>query len=338
MGYRFRLRFSAKTAGILPFDVDRKSIELGDGLTADLVARNAETIAGATSLHLEAGGFETEQAARDAGERARVRMRLLNAILSLGLNVPATDTPTPNASQSLKYVMEGQSDLRVMDGVWGLAVYPDDDKHLELSIDAELSMRLEDPEYICETLQALWQIDCDLDQASEVALHLLGGSILEGSDKAAFLTCYLALEQLIERLTRAGSSFELIQRFKKQVDRAAERKRNPISAAERASLRAALDNLKRESFKSALLRFAAGIEQPKAIRGVPLKKFLVKCVDTRNRIAHGGTVDGETLTSMVHHLRQIVLTMIWRRNRLPRLDVQRPTTIASMPRFSIRLL
>src|SRR5690606_11662591 len=126
MSYRFRLRFAARTPGTLPFDADTTSVELAEGLAIDLVARNADTVAAATAFHIEAGGFGTEQAARDAGERLRTRLRLLNAILGLGINVPATDKASANASQALKDLMGKPHGVQIMDSVWGLAVFPDD--------------------------------------------------------------------------------------------------------------------------------------------------------------------------------------------------------------------
>lgn len=119
MSYRFRFRFAAKTPGTLPFDADTTSIKLADGLVVDLVARNADTAAGATAFNFEAGGFETEQAAHDAGERLRTRLRLLNAILDLGINVPATDKTSTNASQTLKDSVEKPYGVQIMDSVWG---------------------------------------------------------------------------------------------------------------------------------------------------------------------------------------------------------------------------
>lgn len=219
----------------------------------------------------------------------------------------------------------------------GLAVFPDDGRHAELSIDGTMSTRPTDPEYILETLRSLWKIDCTLDPASEVALHLVGAAILEGSGKAAFLSCYLALEQLIERKPRNRPAIELIDRFRKQVDKAARRKGTPISEGERSSLSAALKNLHKESFKGALLRFAARIAEPKSIQDLPLKRFLTQCVDTRNRIAHGGDVDEASLPGMTSGLRQFVLGSIWSRNRLPRLEVKRSPVLAEVPSFNIRL-
>lgn len=86
--YRFRLRLAARQPGKFPFDKSEVQIQVSETLTLELAARNAETLDAATNFHVEGGGFETAEAATLAAEALRVRLRLLNAILGLGINIP----------------------------------------------------------------------------------------------------------------------------------------------------------------------------------------------------------------------------------------------------------
>ena len=331
MSHRFRLRVAAKQEGKFAFDTPATSLLLTGGLTLDLVARNAKTLAKATTFHFEAGGFSTEEAARAAGERLRLRLRLLNAILGLGINVPVGDSPSGAVSAAIKEKARNEHDAVVIDSVWGLTTFPDDGRHFEYVLGGHLGVRPSDPSYVTTALKTVWDLDVQLDQPSEDALHILGLATLETSEKAAFLTSYLALEQLIQRKARSASAAELIVRFQKHVEKACTRKRAPLTKSEATSLCGALGRLREESFKSALIRFATRVSEPKELKGRPLRKFLSACVD-RDRIAHTGSVEMPIpLADLATGLREFVLGLIWTRNQLPALSIAIPPSAVTAP-------
>ena len=70
------------------------SVPVSDSLTLELAARNADSLDKATNYHIDAGGFDSVLAAREAAEALGIRLRLLNAILNLGLNIPIEDKMT----------------------------------------------------------------------------------------------------------------------------------------------------------------------------------------------------------------------------------------------------
>ncbi len=332
MSHRFRLRIGAKQGGKFAFDTRTTSLFLADGLTLDLVARNAETLAKATAFHFEAGGFATEDAARAAGERLRLRLRLLNAILGLGINVPDGDSVSGSVSTAIKEKLHKEHDAVAIDSVWGLTTFPDDGRHFEYVLGGNLSVDPSDPNYIATALKTVWELDVQLDQPSEVALHILGLATQESSEKAAFLTSYLALEQLIQREARSASATALIAKFQRQVQKASERKRAPLTTGEARSLSGALSALREESFSSALVRFAARLSTPKELKGRPLRKFLSTCIDARNRIAHNGSMKMPIpLADLTAGLREFVLGLIWSRNQLPPLSIVVPPSTVSVP-------
>jgi hypothetical protein len=89
-----------------------------------LVARNGDTLADATSFQLEGTGFGDETAAREAGEKLRLRLRLLNAMLGLGINVPTTDLASTSISEHVKAKLQSEHQAVIMDGIRDLAVFP----------------------------------------------------------------------------------------------------------------------------------------------------------------------------------------------------------------------
>ena len=80
MGFRFRLTFSSVTPGFFRFDEDSKEFNLGD-LEMTLTARDADKLSQASRFDIEACGFANAEAARENGERLRLRLRLFNSML-----------------------------------------------------------------------------------------------------------------------------------------------------------------------------------------------------------------------------------------------------------------
>src|SRR5262245_37933603 len=82
--YRFLLTASSTKPHTFRFDEAEVDFQLNDDTTLKLVARNAETLAKATTFHFEGAGFESDDIARQVGERLRLRLRVLNALFNLG--------------------------------------------------------------------------------------------------------------------------------------------------------------------------------------------------------------------------------------------------------------
>jgi hypothetical protein len=102
MKHRFRLRIATRQPGKFHFNAADTETQLNGAVSLKIVARNADSLTEATAFHLDAGGFETELAAREAGERMRLRVRILNAVLDLGINVPVGDSVTAGATKEVK--------------------------------------------------------------------------------------------------------------------------------------------------------------------------------------------------------------------------------------------
>lgn len=341
MPYRFRLRVASKQDCKFAYETNEQTVALTDDLALSVVARNAESLDKATAFHIEAGGFATQEAARAAGEALRVRLRLLNAILGLGLQVPVGDSPSGHVSDLIKEKVAMGNNAVVVDGVWGVATFPDDGRHFEYVFGGNLQVRPSDPSYVFTALQAIWPLPIQLDGPSEDALHVLGLATLESSEKAAFLTSYLALEHLIVQAPRSKAAKALIARFQTQVERATRRTRSPLPDTEARSLIGALAALNEESFSSALMRFARRVKTPTAIKNIPVKRFFSACIKARNRIAHHAEPSTkDPLPDLTAGLREVIVGLIWSRNNLPPLSITTPPSAVTFPAgaLSIRVL
>ncbi len=341
MPYKFRLQLATKHPHKFAFITSEESFNLPNGGPLTLVARNADSLDQSTTFHIDGGGFSTELEARAAGEALRTKLRLLNAILGLGLTIPVGDTPSASVSKEIKEVVASEHAGIVLDSVWGLITFPDDGLHFEYVFSGNLEVRPSEPGYVFNALATLANTEIQLDALSEGALQILGLANLETSEKAAFLTTYLALEQLVDRKPRSEVSKQLIERFTTQLEKAKTRKRSPVLSAEAQSLRGALSALREESFSNALARLGRSVATPTHIQGIPVRRFLSACIDARNKIAHNSDPKpSHPLPLLTGGLREFVLDLIWTRNHLPPLTFNIPASSISAPAgaFAVRVL
>jgi hypothetical protein len=339
--YRFRLRLAAKQIGKFDWTTQKHEVEVAPGLSLTLTARNADTLDKATNFHIDAGGFSSEEAATNAAEALRVRLRLLNAVLNLGLNIPVGNKVSASVSEEIKRELLAKQDVVVLDSVWGVMVYPDDGRHLEYVMGGNFSVRPSNTSYVLIALTSLWNMNIKLDAQSEVALHILCLATLEVSEKTAFLTNYLALEQLIDRKPRSDAAKALIETFKEQILKAQAQEVKPMTDDEAKSLSGAIAALTEESFRSALLRFAAKLKNVDDIHGMTPQRFFSTCISARNKIAHNAEPSTEVpLGELAAGLRQVVLSLIWTRNELPSLTINTPASKVEIGEggFQIRVM
>lgn len=339
--YRFRLRLAARQPGKLAFSAPQVQIQVSDNLTLEVAARNAETLDAATNFHIDGAGFASAAEATAAAEALRVRLRLLNAMLGLGLNIPVGNKITSQVSEGMKNQLKSEHGATVIDSVWGASVYPDDERHLECFASGNIIVRSSDPSYLLMALKTLWGLDISLDGPSEDALQILCLATQETSDKAAFLTSYLALEQLIDRQSRSEAARKVLRRFQDELNALGADNASPLESDEATSLAGVLGSLSKESFSSALKRFEKKIVQPPEFCGLSISKFLSACIEARNKIAHHAEPDTRIpLADLSKSLREFVLALVWTRNNLPTFTMQTPPSAVSIPTggFSIRVM
>ncbi|MDP3512862.1 MAG: hypothetical protein Q8S20_08945 [Sulfuritalea sp.] len=330
--FRFRLRLAARQPGKLPFPEPEVQIEVSDELTLEVAARNAETLNAATNFHIDGAGFKSAEAATHAAEALRVRLRLLNAILGLGLNIPVGDKVSAQVSEAIKSKLKSEQGATVVDSIWGASVFPDDGLHFEYVVSGNLVVTPSNPEYLLEGIKKLWTLNISLDKQSEDALQILCLATQETSDKAAFLTSYLALEELVERRPRSDAAKEVLQQIKKELSELAADSAHPLLPEDASSLAGVLGSLNEESFSSALSRLGKLIAQPAEICGVPIPKFLSACIDARNKIAHHAEPETAIpLGELSKALREFVLMLVWTRNKLPDFRLNTPPSAVSFP-------
>jgi len=322
------------TSGFFCFEEESKTFSLNEGIELTLVARDADILSKASRFHLEAHGFPDEDTARAEGERLRLRLRVLNSLLGLGITVPIIDTTSASVSAAIKEKVLRETGGVALDSIVGLGVFPDDDNYFEYVLAGTANVHPSDPSYLFRALAQVWLIEMHFDERTEDALEILGRATTETSLRAKFLLTYLATERMVDRAARGDAAKALIKEFQERVRSVGLDKR------EADSLCGSLAHLNEQSFGSALTALADRIVDPQEICGKPLRKFLSECLSVRNTIAHNAALGPETnLQELSDGLRHFVMTLIWTANCIPSVSIDVPASAISIPEngLSIRV-
>jgi hypothetical protein len=332
MTYRFRLTFYHSGPGLFRFDEQRKSFSVSDDLELTLAARDAISLSEATRFHIEAGGFPDEETARSAGEHLRLRLRVLNAILGLGISVPTNDSTSPAWSAAVKEKVRETHGVVALNTIVGLAVFPDDDRYVEFVVAGQVQVYPGDPTYLFTALSEVWPIEMRFDERSQDALEILNHAMTEGSSRSKFLLTYLALERMVERSMRSEAAIKLIKQLQDQVPSAG------LEAGEADSLIGALAQLHERSFSSALLELGRRIQTGERFCDKTLTSFMSYCVEARNRIVHNAAIpDNIDLSKVSEDLRKFCMMLIWIYNQIPSVTVRVPGSEVSIPKGGLTI-
>jgi hypothetical protein len=335
MTYRFRLTFYHSRPGLFRFEEPSKSFSMGGGIDLTVTARDAKLLSEATRYHIEAGGFPDEESARSAGGRLRLCLRVLNAMLGLGISVPTKDTTSGGASAEMKKELHEKHGAVVLDTIVGLAVFPDDEHYVEMVVAGHGHVYPGDPAYLFTALAEVWPIEMSLDERSQDALEILGHAMTEASPRSKFLLTYLAVERMVERSKRSDAAVAVIKGLQEQVRAAG------LEPREADSLIGALAQLHERSLTSALSDLGRRIKTEELYCDRSPAEFLSLCIEVRNRIVHNAdTPNGVDLNKISDGLRKFCMMLIWTRNQLPSVSVHVPGSVVSIPKggLSIRVM
>ncbi len=173
MGFRFRLTFHHSSPGFFRFEEQSIPVELAEGLDLILTSREAGSLARVARFHFEGRGFPNEENARSVGERLRLRLRVLNSLLGLGITVPAVDSRRVSVADAVKENVLRETGGVIVDTIEGLAVISDDPNHFEQVPAGKLSVYPSDPAYVLKALAVMWPLEMQLDDRADDALQIL---------------------------------------------------------------------------------------------------------------------------------------------------------------------
>jgi len=332
--YKYRLTFFHPNPGFFRFDEPSIKFQLDNEIEINVQARDVENLNDATKFHIESGGYFNETSARKEGERLRSSLRIANCMLDLGLSVPIVDTTSARLSDTARSEAQNKFGGIIMDAIVGLSVYPDDGNHFEFVPSGKANVFPSNPYYMLEGTKRLWELNLQYDQKTNDALEILHVAGKERSEKTKFLTTYLALEMLIERKPRSDNAKTVIDCFLGQLSASG------LTSGELTSLSSSISNLRKyESFGSAFRDLVKRIENMESIAAMPKLKFVSKCIDARNSIAHKVNLDSNiNLAELTKGMRELAMALIWTRNQFPDVSLEIPASSINMEKFESRVL
>ena len=330
--YKFRLTIFHPTPGFFGLDCNSFGFKVNENIGLEIYSRDSDELGGATKYHIDCGGFETEDAALNAGKNLRKKLRVINSVLDLGLNIPVTDKITGSVSESIKNKAIEAGGVLLESRV-GLSVIPDDGLHAELVTSGHVKVTPSDPMFLLDAVKHVWNLEFEFDAKAEDVIKLLNLSSLERSPKLKFLMVYLALEQLITIKERSAGAQVLIKSFMNQVAESG------IPEDEKNSLVGSLSNLTKGSFSGALKTFANSITNPKEIQGFSPEQLASKAIGLRNKIAHKLEITKDTdISAITRGLREMTLGLLWTQYKLPHFSIYRPADSIDPGKIEIRIL
>lgn len=332
MTYKFRQTTHSNRRGLFWLDKSSTEIELEDGVVLSLVARDADTLAKATSFHFECSGYSSEETARAQGERFRRLLHILTSVLELEQIVEIEDKRVGSVGDSVKEAARLKGGV-LLDQRSGLTVIPDDGMHGEFVSSSTKITKANPPDYVLAALKQLWMIDFPLDADGQAVLEMLSLSTAEVSPSTKYLTTYLALEQLIQRRSRAKETIDILSKLRGIIEGSS------LVEEEKRTLSGLLGSLEEESFSTAFKRYMAGVKSPKEVEGISTSKLASRCIAFRNKIAHSPSkIDLGEARLLTKALRTMIFAVLWQRFDLPHFSINRPADKINLGPLEMRIL
>jgi hypothetical protein len=237
-----------------------------------------EPLRDADRIVIRGEGYDTEEAARSAGDRWRDIVCRGLARLHLGADFGErrphsvlTEAGEQQYSQSL-----GHPVLSETPGVTTFLCQPAP-RFLRMDVEG---CRRPSPQQCAAVFFAAADRPEPLVQSERLAFDLYSGSFFETSADARLLMLTMAVETLLDPKERSQAVREHVQRLIQLTDDA------PLESSEVASIRGSLTWLLDESIGQAGRRLARTLE-PRRYSGLAPGAFFTKCYGVRSALVHG---------------------------------------------------
>ena len=332
MTYKARLPFTTRTPGVFNWSESVHEWQLPTGNIALLEARHADSLVLATDFHIDAVGFESAEDARVAGEELRSALQLANIVFGLRLSIPLRDQKTKRTTlgAELKESIERKLGASPVDSIFGVSVL-EEGQEFEISAAAGLSAKPSNSEFILEATSKFWGLGDCLDEPSKIACELLTSAESDSSPRGSFLITYLSLEVLLQPRRRSIEAIAIVERLAETV------RNSRISDVEKKHLLGALGSLKKTSTRSEIERLVnTEGGSSRVVNGEKLGEFLNACYKLRQKLAHPpskssvGLPQENELEERRVGLREVIRDVVWIRNQLPRVSIDRPADVATV--------
>ncbi len=289
--FLFQLTFLVEGGTLV--DDDSESIEIdfpGSLGTVELGVRHAESLSEASWFVFTGRGYETEEDAYQAGERARELVHFLQVEREVDIDL-GDDEATGRLGDFVKERIKESSEeaVEVYDSVHGLAVYPEDPRPIISSGNVEFTVQEHWDRTVQELLPDLHESELSLDERSSLACSLYGSAQSANSPRANFLFLVTAIESLLEPEERSEEAVSLVDEFIEKV------KSSCLDQSERDSLIGSLRWLRQNSITRTREQLVEKHLGKAEYDGMEAPDFFRKCYDIRSDLLHEGEPEDESI-------------------------------------------
>ncbi len=280
--YYFRIRFALAPNTTINVENAMTDVhaDIAGGPYVIKTVGNVKLIAEASELILNSRGFDTEQAAWDAGRAAKAALLVTAAQLGIGIDA-GRDTPIGVFHpEYLEELSEAQG-MRVLNDVHGLVVYDDAAETTFVSAHGKGSLAKGGHAFLTALASSIKK-NLQLTNRDSLSLELLSLSQFESSQRARFLTLVMAVEAQLELPERPPKSLALVDRF------IAETREADLEDNEGASILGALEWLRRKSIGQSAKSLIRSILGTAKFGGKTAASFFADCYGLRSKIVHEG--------------------------------------------------
>jgi hypothetical protein len=306
--FQFRLTFSVKGGTLVDSDSESIQIDLLDDQRAlSLAALHAESLSDANWLALVGRGYETEDDARRAGQRARELLQFAQVERRTDLDL-GNDQKSGHMSDATKEKGESlaEEEIKVYDPVHGLAIYPEDPEPRVYHVRADFTVEQQWDRDLKDLLSDLHDSGLSLGKRESLACSIYGTAQSAKSQRATFLFLVTAIESLLEPGRRSAKAVSLVEKFIEEV------RSSDLERSERDSLADTLKWLKQDSITRTGVQLVEQHLGQKKYDGKKAPSFFRECYSIRSQLLHEGEPeDGSVdLPQLVNSLDEMVSDLL----------------------------
>lgn len=289
--FLFKLTFHVEGGTLVDDDSESIQIDFRGSLgTVEIGVRHAESLSEASWFVLTGRGYQTEEEARQAGERARELVYFLQVERDVDIDL-GDDEKTGMVGDVVKESMKAASEkeIEVHYSTHGLAVYPEEPQPLIASGQAGLTVQRNWERTVQELLPDLHESELSLDERTSLACSLYGSAQSTNSPRATFLFLVTAIESLLEPEERSEGAVSLVDGFIEKV------KMSCLDESERDSLIGSLRWLRQDSITRTGEQLVEKHLGEAEYDGMEAPDFFRKCYSIRSELLHEGEPKDESI-------------------------------------------
>lgn len=279
--YGFRIKFLVPRVNRIQDELQSIEINLPDSKQLLLKSALDNSIGESNELILLGGGFSSEEEAYAYGIRAKNSLIVCSSILQVGIDVGVeirtneVELCTPQALQDLILREEG---TRLLDNVYGLSVYPEDNPICISFTSAFGIVGMPAEKFVNEFIKAYNLEPHKFTDKQLLAFELYSWSHFESSSRAKFITLVTVIECLSHREKQTQ---DIVSHIEKLIDVT---KNELADSEEKFSTIERLGDLKRESISNACRKLVD------RYLGKEDMKVFNTCYTIRSQLVHTGKV------------------------------------------------